>query len=554
MLSRREPGAWAFERGQRDVLEHIAGGAALPRLLTEITQLIETQQAGMLCSILLLDKEHGRVRHGAAPSLPAEFVRVIDGAKIGPQAGSCGTAAYLGERVIVEDIETHPVWVDYRDLARSFGLRACWSSPIFSSGRDVLGTFAMYFRERRAPEPQELEWVERATHLAAVAIERERTVSSLRTIVQLREIVFDGISDSLFLLDVEGDDAFRFGCANAAFLRATGLAEADVVGRLLTEVIPEASRAHALASYQTCARERRTVTWDEVSVYPAGTRYGEVSISPVFDAEGACVSILGTVHDITERKLAEERIRAQERALLQAQRLESLGRLAGGIAHDFNNILAAILANASLGKLELPPGHVAHDALSEIEQAGARATSLVRQILTFSRDEAPKREVVDVAAVAEEALRLLRVTKPRGVEIEAHLALDVPRILADSTHVHQVVMNLCSNALHATSDCGGRVSLRLERVTLHQPLIDGTSELEAGAYARVTVEDTGSGIDEVTLERIFEPFFTTKAQGKGTGLGLSVVHGIVKSHRGGIVVRSVPGRGSVFSVYFPALA
>src|SRR5579862_4645695 len=142
-----------FEDGQRRVLERVADGAPLRDILRDITLLIERQRPGaMMCSVLLLDREHACVRHGAAPSLPAEFVRHIDGSSIGPQAGSCGTAAYLGERVIVEDIATHPAWAAYRAFALPHGLRACWSSPIFSSARDVLGTFAMYYREARGPD------------------------------------------------------------------------------------------------------------------------------------------------------------------------------------------------------------------------------------------------------------------------------------------------------------------------------------------------------------------------------------------------------------------
>src|SRR5262249_27227427 len=148
--------------------------APLPQLLEDIVRFIERQSTGMVCSILLLDAEERRVIHGAAPSLPPEFVRALDGAKVGPTAGSCGAAAYLGERIIVSDIATHPNWNDYRHLALPYGLRACWSSPIFSPKNEVLGTFAMYYREVRSPSGQELHWVDVATHLASLAILRDR--------------------------------------------------------------------------------------------------------------------------------------------------------------------------------------------------------------------------------------------------------------------------------------------------------------------------------------------------------------------------------------------
>jgi PAS domain S-box-containing protein len=173
----------AFVAGQRDVLEGIAGGAPLPLVLERIVRLVEQQAAGMLCSILLIDRDHGCVRHGAAPTLPIEFSRAIDGAPIGPAEGSCGTAAYRGAPVVVEDIATDPLWALYRDLALPHGLRACWSSPIFSSDHRVLGTFAMYYREPRGPSPTEMQWVDAATHLAAVAIGRDTAEVERRRLV-----------------------------------------------------------------------------------------------------------------------------------------------------------------------------------------------------------------------------------------------------------------------------------------------------------------------------------------------------------------------------------
>jgi two-component system cell cycle sensor histidine kinase/response regulator CckA len=659
--------ARTFEEGQRLVLERAAGGVPLRNLLEDITLLIERQRPGhMMCSLLLVDRAHGCVRHGAAPSLPADFVRRIDGSSIGPQAGSCGTAAYLGERVIVEDIATHPAWVDYRAFALPHGLRACWSSPIFSASRDVLGTFAMYYREPRGPDADDLELVEHATHLAAVAIQRDRAEAALRKTMLMRQIVFDGVVDVLYSIDVDAHGAFRFQCVNQAFTRATGLAEADVVGRLVSDVIPEPAYTAVLERYRTCIRERRTMRWDEVSAYPTGTRYGAVSISPVFDDDGVCTTLVGTVHDVTERKAAEERIRYQaalldrasdaivvrdldgtvrywnegatrvygwtaaealgrrvtdliypgdtdaferaqrcvndlgawkgeieqrhkgggaltidaswtllrdeqgmplsvlaintdvterkkvDRHLLRSQRMESLGQLAGAIAHDFNNILAAILANTTMGKLEAAADAASGQFFDEIERAGARATALVRQILTFSRDQAPKRELVSLPAIVEESLRLVRATAPRTIELDTTIAPDVPAILAESTQVHQVIMNLCTNATHAIGDGAGRVSLRVDRAQLERGLVDSTVELLPGTYARLVVEDTGAGMSDATLERIFDPFFTTKAAGKGTGLGLAVVHGIMKSHQGGIVVRTTPGLGTTFTLYFPA--
>ena len=537
----------AFEAGQRRILERAAKGAPLREVLTDITLLIEQQRPGhMTCSVLLLDREHGRLRHGAAPSLPADFVHRIDGSRIGSGEGSCGTAAYLGERVIVEDIATHPAWASYRALALPHGLHACWSTPIFSASHDVLGTFAMYYGEAHGPDSTDLELVERATDLAAVAIQRDRAETALRKNMRMRQIVFDGVVDVLFSIDVDAQGEFRFQCINKKFTEVTGLAEADVIGRLVRDVIPPPSVDEVLEHYRTCIRERRTERWEEVTVYPAGTRYGIVSISPVFDEEdGVCRTLVGTVHDITERKKAE-------RQMMRAQRLESVGRFAGGIAHDFNNILAAIVGNAAMGAAEAAAGAPSAPFFKEIEIAAARATALVRQILTFSRDQPPKRERVELPQIVDEALRLVRATAPRTIAFEVDLGRDVPPILAEATQVLQVLVNLCTNAIHAIGDAPGRVRVRLERAELESRLTDSTADLLPGTYARVVVEDNGAGMNEATLEHIFEPFFTTKDPGLGTGLGLAVVHGIMKGHQGGIVVRSAPGAGTTFTLYFPA--
>src|SRR5436190_4050876 len=387
----REEHAWAFERGQRVVLELISAGEPLPRVLNAITRLIEKQQAGMLCSILLLDAEHACLRHGAAPSLPPEFVRGIDGSRIGPHAGSCGTAAYLGQQVIVEDIASHPHWVEYRHLALPGGLRACWSTPIFSSKRDVLGTFAMYFREPRAPSADQIEWIERATHLAAVAIERERDVTALSTIEQQRRIIFDGINDVLFSVAVEPEGTFRFLVVNDSFLRSTGLTQDRVVGRLVTEIIPEPSLALVLANYQTCVRERRTVTWDEVSVYPAGTKHGEVSISPVFDADGVCVTLLGTVHDITERKHAEERIRSQA-ALLDGANDAILLRDLDGTIRYWNEGAARLYgwrADEAVGRKVAGLIYGATDAFEEAQRLVIETGAWHGDLEQITRSDAP---------------------------------------------------------------------------------------------------------------------------------------------------------------------
>jgi PAS domain S-box-containing protein len=263
------------------------------------------------------------------------------------------------------------------------------------------------------------------------------------------------------------------------------------------------------------------------------------------DTEGAPIRILELNADITAKKRAEA-------LQLRSQKLESLGTLSGGIAHDFNNILLAINGNAKLAIADLPPDHPVQQSLVEIAKAGSRATDLVRRILTFSRPSEIKRQVLDIQPVVEEALKLIRATIPTTIEFRTHFAANLPAVLADSTQVHQIIVNLATNAAHAIGSKGdGVIEIKLDAA---KSPVDTVSEinLREGDYVRLYVRDNGCGMDCATLDRIFDPFFTTKAPGEGTGLGLAVVHGIMKNHDGGIAVRSSPGEGTAFQLFFPS--
>lgn len=267
---------------------------------------------------------------------------------------------------------------------------------------------------------------------------------------------------------------------------------------------------------------------------------------PVRDDDGNVVRIVGTAEDITQRRVLAEQFQ-------QAQKMEAIGLLAGGIAHDFNNILAAILGNAEVGRMELPQDHAVRPCLEEIIKAGSRASLLVRQILTFSRQQAQDRSVMNLAAIVQESVGLLRATIPAYVTIEVDAAPDVPPAMVDPTQIHQVLINIGTNAWHAMDDQPGKItiSLRSERIDEHAD--NRPAGLRSGEHVCLSIADTGKGMDAATIERIFDPFFTTKEQGKGTGLGLSVVHGIVQDHDGGIRVKSDPGNGTTFKIYFPAV-
>ncbi len=273
--------------------------------------------------------------------------------------------------------------------------------------------------------------------------------------------------------------------------------------------------------------------------------WASLTVSPMWtpgETPDYCIAI---VQDITERKRLEEHF-------LQAQKMEALGRFSGGVAHDFNNILAAIVGYAELCQMNLKDNPVVREHLGAVMQAAIRATDLVRQILTFSRQQPQERRAIQLRPVVLESLKLLRATIPSTIEFDTSLAADAPTVLANANQIHQVLVNLGTNAWHAMKDRTGRLQVKLERWVVDVAQAAAQPRLRPGLYARVSVTDTGCGMDQATLRRIFEPFFTTKPPGEGTGLGLAVVHGIMDNHDGAVTVYSQPGEGTVFHLYFPA--
>ncbi|MDH4185504.1 MAG: ATP-binding protein, partial [Nitrospira sp.] len=263
-----------------------------------------------------------------------------------------------------------------------------------------------------------------------------------------------------------------------------------------------------------------------------------------------CMITVG--NDITDRKQAENALQTFQDQVRQMQKMEALGQLAGGVAHDFNNLLTAILGNANIAVSKIPLDHPLHPNLSRIIEAGGRASQLVQQILAFTHQQELSRSVQPLSPIVSEVLTLLRATLPAHVMLTSTVNADTPPVQADSTQLHQVMMNLCTNAWHALKDQPGSITIDLAPANLTQPLYSFHTTLPPGLYARLSIRDTGCGMNSETISRIFDPFFTTKPVGQGTGLGLSVVHSIIQKHEGTIVVESQPNRGTTFHLYFPA--
>ena len=379
-------------------------------------------------------------------------------------------------------------------------------------------------------------------------LEAEETA---RASEERKTAVLESSLDGIVTIDSDGNIVEW----NRAAERIFGFADGYAIGKPLDElVIPERYRSAHRNGVRKVTLSSEGAIMHRLVEMPAirsdGTEFPiELYVVPTRTNPPLYT---GFIRDISERKRAEQAQSKLEAHLRQVQKLEAMGTLAGGIAHDFNNILAAILSNAELGLLEATNNQACHGCLSEIQTAALRAKGLTQQILTFSRVQRSSERLVavDAGPVIAEAIRMLRATIPSGIQLQSRIDSASFPVGIDPTHLHQLVINLGTNAWHAVEATKGqiRVCLSAERVG---PDGRNIPLLKPGDYMSLSVEDTGPGMDKATKERIFEPFFTTKVTGKGTGLGLSVVQGIVRQAGGSILVESAPGKGATFQILLP---
>lgn len=368
--------------------------------------------------------------------------------------------------------------------------------------------------------------------------ERKQAEENLRRLMS----AIEHTTEAIVITDIEGSIQY----VNPAFERITGYATEEALGknpRLLKS--GEQDEAFYRHLWQTILKGD---TWRGrmTNKSKAGSLYVEETvISPVLNDAGRVVNFVAVKRNVTSEIRMEEKLR-------QAQKMEAIGTLAGGIAHDFNNILFPIMGMSELLLQDFQPNSQEHENVQEIYKAGQRGSELVKQILTFSRQSEGKKIPTRIQQILKEVVKLIRSTIPSNIEISHHIQPDCGLVMADPIQIHQIVMNLITNAYHAIEQNGGRISIQLKET--HQ---DGDNlagrPIAAGRYARLIVTDTGTGIDPAVKDKIFEPYFTTKAQGKGTGLGLSTVYGIVKQHNGDITVYSEVGKGTTFKVYLPLM-
>jgi len=375
-----------------------------------------------------------------------------------------------------------------------------------------------------------------------VGISRDITERKRREDERARLVMaIEHAAEAVVVTDAEGTIEY----VNPAFEQITGYTRGEAVGKN-PRILKSGKQDDAF--YKDLWH---TITRGEVwsgrftNMKKDGNLYEEeATISPVMDTAGKIVSFVAIKRDISARLVLERRLRL-------AEKMEAIGTLAGGIAHDFNNVLAAIIGYSEIAASELAPESPVRRDLEQVLCAADRAKSLVRQILTFSRQVEEERRPVELGLIVNEALKLLRPSLPTTIEILTRIEKDCGLILADATQAHQVIVNLCTNAYHAMRETGGVLTVSVEPFQVDWLLAQSNPGLHKGPYVRLSVSDTGCGMTKETQERVFEPFFTTKAPGEGTGLGLATAHGIVSAHGGVVTIYSEVGKGTTFHVYLP---
>jgi PAS domain S-box-containing protein len=523
----------AIRAAQHQVLGMIATGSALPDVLDCLVRLVEQQANGMRCSVLMLDEDGTHIRHGAAPSLPDDYVRAVDGITIGPRSGSCGTAMFRGTRVIVTDILADPLWDDYRELGRELGVRACWSTPIFSPQRAVLGSFAMYYDQPRTPTDDELALIEAAADVARIAIEQQRAQQALRHSEARNRAILRAIPDWMFLTTIDG----VFLDFHAKDTSRLHVPPSEFLGRRVSEVLPPGVADALVHAFARAKASDEPETLEYMMGTDGSERFYEACI---VRCDGD--KILSIVRDVSDRKRAAMETDAQRRQLAHLSRIAMLGELTGALAHELSQPLTAVRANAQAARhfLRHDPLDVTElrATVDDIIRNNQRAGAVIDRLRALLRKEEVALQPVDMNDVVREAVELAHSEiQSRRITLTSTLAPEVPPVLGDRVQLQQVVLNLVLNACDAMSE--------MDRATRHLAL---ATERVDGAV-QLVVSDSGPGIAENQLERVFEPFVTSRDQ--GLGLGLAISRSIVSAHKGSIRAENNGTGGATFRCRFP---
>jgi PAS domain S-box-containing protein len=532
-----------FRAGQSNVLEMIAADAPLADVLTSLVLLMEGQAEGLRCSILLLNRDGKHVRHGAAPNLPGAYVKAVNGAPIGPRNGSCGTAMYRRRPVVVTDVMTDPLWSDYRELAKICGLRACWSTPILSAQGDVLGSFAMYREENRGPLPQENRLTQIATHIAGIAIERQRQQEILREREARINLAAESADLAFWILYPEQNAAWMSEKGRLIYGFDSNLPlTCDLI---LSRVHPD-ERAAVKAAYDRSCALYGTFESEHRLLLPYGkTRWVIMRGRCLKDEEGNLLETIGVTLDVSAQKQADLQLQLQREEMAHRNRVSLMGEMTASFAHELNQPLTAIANNASAARRFLERGNIDPVLLQQLLQDmvadSQRAGEVIRGIRSLVRKEPSVLTQLDLNVVITDTVRLVSSdVLSRESVVTTELDSQLPQVKAAPVQIQQVLLNLIINALDA-----------LEGLPPADRRIIISTRSDKGDVAEVTVRDFGTGLPKDRPDKIFDHFFSTKQ--KGMGMGLTIVRSIIEAHGGTIVAENAPDHGARMIVRLPAV-
>src|ERR1700719_3368151 len=515
-----------FYAGQTRILEMVAANAPLPEILTNLVLLMEAQEEGMLCSILVLSADGMRVRHGAAPSLPEAYVKAVNGARIGPRNGSCGTAMYLKRPVVVTDVLTDPLWADYRHLAEICGLGACLSTPIFSPQGDVLGSFAMYRQQQRGPNAEEARLTQVATHIAGIAIERQRVQETLRERDARINLAAESADLAFWVIYPEQNTAWMSdkGRKIYGFDSKLPLTRDLICGRVHAD-----ERAAVHAAFDRACASHTTFESEHRIVLPYGkTRWVIVRGRCLEDEYGHLLELIGVTIDVSAQKQSDLQLQIQREEMSHLNRVALMGEMTASAARRFlerGNIDPALLQQ------------LLQDMVADSQRAG----EVIRGIRALVRkDKNVVRSALTLNAVIADTLRLVSsdiVLRESVVITEMDHSL--PQVEAVPVQIQQVLLNLIMNALDAVES----------RPPAERRILISTRSVN-GESAEVSVRDFGTGLPKDRPDKVFDHFFSTKQT--GMGMGLTIVRSIIETHGGEIGAENAPDRGARFFFHLPA--